>query len=56
MFAPDEGAPYFQYSRREVLEYYQNEATDILVVGDSFMRQLFVRALHLMRGQVCLSI
>lgn len=52
MFAPDSGCEYFQYTRGEVLEYFQGEATDILVVGDSFMRQLFVRLTHLLRGQV----
>lgn len=98
MFQPDSGCEYFQYTRSEVLEYFQvgplnhhwlmttfddmpvgvldvsihrdpgmmsrkqisesggpssqAEATDILVVGDSFMRQLFVRLLHLLRGQV----
>lgn len=52
VYAPDSGCEYFQYTRGEVLEYFQAEATDILVVGDSFMRQLFVRLTHLMRGQV----
>lgn len=54
VFQPDSGCTYHQYGRSEILEFYQDSATDILVIGDSFMRQLFVRLLHLMRGQVAL--
>ena len=52
VFQPDSGCLYHQYGRAEILEYFQGSKTDILIVGDSFMRQLFVRLLHLMRGQV----
>ncbi len=52
MFQPESGCRYHQYGRPEILEYFQGSKTDILIVGDSFMRQLFVRLLHLMRGQV----
>ncbi len=52
MFEPDSGCRYFQYTGAEVLQHFQGAATDILVVGDSFMRQLFVRLVHLLRGQV----
>lgn len=51
VFKPDNGCEYHQYSRAEILEFYQGTATDILVVGDSFMRQLFVRLTHILRGQ-----
>lgn len=56
VYAPDSECSYFQYNREEVLETFQGENTDILVVGDSFMRQLFVRLMHLMRGQVRLTL
>jgi hypothetical protein len=52
VFEPDRGCRYAQYTGSEVLDYFQSSATDILVVGDSFMRQLFVRLVHLLRGQV----
>lgn len=52
VFQPESGCRYHQYGRPEILEYFQGSKTDILIVGDSFMRQLFVRLLHLMRGQV----
>jgi hypothetical protein len=41
---------YWQYNRAEVLGYFQVRQTDILVVGDWLMRQLFVRLVHLFRG------
>ena len=34
----------------QVLEFLQAEQMDILVAGDSMMRQLFVRLVHMMRG------
>lgn len=43
---------YHQYTRSEVLDYFQGGGVDIVVVGDSFVRQLFVRLVHLLRGQV----
>lgn len=52
VFEPDSGCRYAQYTGSEVLEHFQGSSTDILVVGDSFMRQLFVRLVHLLRGQV----
>ena len=50
VFQPPE-CQYRQYTRSEVLEYYQGGNVDIMVVGDSFIRQLFVRLVHLFRGQ-----
>jgi hypothetical protein len=34
----------------QVLQYLQAEQMDILVAGDSMMRQLYVRLVHMMRG------
>ena len=51
VFQPPE-CKYHQYTRGEVLGYFQGSGVDIVVVGDSFIRQLFVRLVHLMRGQV----
>lgn len=34
----------------QVLDFLQANQMDILVVGDSMMRQLFVRLVHMMRG------
>jgi len=51
VFQPDAGCVYYQYGRQEILESFQGASTDIMIVGDSFLRQLFVRLLHLMRGQ-----
>ena len=45
---------YYQYTRRQVQEHFQQGNVDIAVVGDSIMRQLFARVLHMMRGQVAL--
>ena len=33
-----------------MLQYLQSEQMDILVAGDSMMRQLYVRLVHMMRG------
>jgi len=56
VYATDSECSYFQYNREEVLDTFQGANTDILVVGDSFVRQLFVRLMHLMRGQVRLTL
>ena len=34
----------------QLLQYLQGEQMDILVAGDSMMRQLYVRLVHMMRG------
>ena len=34
----------------QVLDFLQGEQMDILIAGDSMMRQLFVRLVHMMRG------
>lgn len=51
VFQPAE-CEYSQYTRKEILTYFQGAGVDIVVVGDSFIRQLFVRLVHLMRSQV----
>ncbi len=33
-----------------MLDFLQGEKMDILVAGDSMMRQLFIRLVHMMRG------
>ena len=34
----------------QVLDFFQSRSTDVLVTGDSMMRQLFIRLAHMMRG------
>lgn len=51
VFQPAE-CEYSQYTRKEILTYFQGAGVDIVVVGDSFIRQLFVRLVHLLRSQV----
>jgi len=46
------GCAYYQYTRRQVQEHFQQNNVDIVVVGDSIIRQLFARAVHMLRGQV----
>jgi len=46
------GCAYYQYTRRQVQEHFQQNNVDIVVVGDSIVRQLFARAVHMLRGQV----
>ena len=35
-----------------MLDFLQSNQMDILVAGDSMMRQLFVRLVHMMRGSL----
>ena len=51
MFQPP-GCAYYQYTRRQVQEHFQQHNVDVVVVGDSIVRQLFARAVHMLRGQV----
>lgn len=51
VFQPAE-CEYSQYTRKEILTYFQGAGVDVVVVGDSFIRQLFVRLVHLLRSQV----
>jgi len=51
-FQPDAGdCEYFPYRRREVLAQLLASNADILVAGDSMMRQVFSRLVQMMRGQ-----
>lgn len=34
----------------QVLDFLQGQKMDILVAGDSMMRQLYIRMVHMMRG------
>jgi len=45
-----EQCAYFEYNRHEVLDFLQGQKMDILVAGDSMMRQLYIRMVHMMRG------
>ena len=51
-FQPNGGeCEYFPYRRREVLAQLLASNADILVAGDSMMRQVFSRLVQMMRGQ-----
>ena len=51
-FQPDGGGcEYFPYRRREVLAQLLRHNADILVAGDSMMRQVYSRLVQMMRGQ-----
>lgn len=45
-----EQCSYYEYSRKEVLDFLQGSNMDIVVAGDSMMRQLYIRMIHMMRG------
>lgn len=45
-----EQCSYHEFNRREVVDFLQDGKMDIVVAGDSMMRQLYIRLIHMMRG------